>query len=884
MLGWAFLFIYNNTMKFVQTLLESYFRLNELSMMNTSVVTAITQTAVKGANTPLMPISGDGKPAEVGINDDDVAFIRGGPLGGFTSYNVNNMSDEVISTLERWYNGEEETDYTHTGGEIDPDIAALGQESIDRLNQLEKVVPGITKKLLTLLKNARSLRKKAFKGGGGSSLRQKILGLKTRGSLAFLIEQEFLKGSAAHRKLGVNFVGFVPNDGLNLAGLKDSFDTMVEFSEAFAKLMRGCDQLDHDTMVGISNHVVQDKKTDSFFFKNIFDPEGIGIALDVAEQNPINMMAKAYNEKLKECGDGKEKYIIQNKSIQSSVLENSEHSVANIVKDISEEGVVALFQIWKGGRAGSIGLDLIKSGAEIMERLILKFEKLAFSQLVLRDEVSAGDRISNEDYRNVIKVLENQGISGSDDILMVLRNDGESYFKRILTYLEQLEPDFVVRVGGAAGKGDKSDVDYVKVDKPTPEQMPDGSLEAEEVDFSSLSMEAQEAIEKEAKITGKTIQDKYWLIKDSLKVYDTPGDVKLGTITSLKKEARRLFAAITTDKTMKKDHPDYISPADKKHGDFVWDSLMPPKKLAKLSEKEQKLWRTSRSSTGILSKLDKMSDKIQAIGDNFKTGSLTASEAKGVVAAHIKEALKGANLDFPRGMDQSKWINKMMEKYKRGEDSTEILAEIDKTLSTYMLKKGLIYDDNGILDKKKSMPSLIAIAAMTASGGLDSTGHTVQSTIHIKSTGETHRGNQNEMILRPLLDMLDPKSPRGVKASFSRIAIDGDGYIEFSHQRGTRGSGNVFTNTNRQKSNEQVKKQIEGERTISISLEKDKAELDKLKLANKEHKREGEGSKRLEFNDKQEKEWTDKQKEDLAKITELNKRIKASKDKLKELK
>ena len=73
-------------------------------------------------------------------------------------------------------------------------------------------------------------------------------------------------------------------------------------------------------------------------------------------------MAKAYNEKLKECGDGKEKYIIQNKSIQSSVLENSEHSVANIVKDISEEGVVALFQIWKGGRAGSIGLDLIKSG------------------------------------------------------------------------------------------------------------------------------------------------------------------------------------------------------------------------------------------------------------------------------------------------------------------------------------------------------------------------------------------------------------------------------------------------------------------------------------------------------------------------------------------
>ena len=875
-------------MKFVQTLLESYFRLNEAA--GGGVIAAIESAAVKGVNTPLMPISGDGKPAEVGLNDNDVAFIRGGPIGGFAAHNVGNMSDEVIATLERWYNGEEETDYTHTGGEIDPDIAALGQESIDRLNQLEKVVPGITKKLLTLLKNARILEDPELGGSrqssrGGTSLRQKILGVKTRGSLAFLIEREFLKGSAAHRKLGVNFVGFVPNDGLNLAGLKDSFDTMVEFSEAFAKLMRGCDQLDHDTMVGMSNHVVQDKKTDSFFFKNIFDPEGIGIALDVTEQNPINMMAKAYNEKLKECGDGKEKYIIKNKSIQSSVLENSKHSVANIVKDISEEGVVALFQIWKGGRAGSI--DLIKSGAEIMERLIVKFEKLAFSQLVLRDEVSAGDRISNEDYRNVIRVLENQGISGSDDILMVLRNDGESYFKRILTYLEQLEPDFVVRVGGAAGKGDKSDVDYVKEDEPTLEQLPEGS-EINEVDFSQLSEEAQEAIRE----SGRPIKAKYWLIKDSLKVYDTPGDVKLGTITSLKKEARRLFAAITlegdkdkNENLIKKDHPDYISPADKAHGDFIWDSLMPPEKLAKLSDKERNLWlRNKKESLAILESVDTMSDTIQDIGGKFKTGSLTASEAKKAVAAHIKKALAGANLDFPRGMDQSKWVSKMMEKYKMGEDPTEILAEIDKTLSTYMLKKGLIYDDNGILDKKNSMPSLIAIAAMTASGGLDSTGLTVQSTIHIKSTGETHRGNQNDMILRPLLDMLDPNSPRGVKASFSRIAIDGDGYIEFSHQRGTRGSGNVFTNTNRQKSNEQVKTQIEGERDISISLEKDKAELDKLKLANKEHKREGEGSKRLEFNDEQEKEWKAKQKEDLAKITELNKRIKASKDKLKELK
>ena len=888
MLGWAFLFIYNNTMKFVQTLLESYNKLNEAA--GGDVIGAITSAAGNlgkgdGSRNTITPPNG-GSAGQVGLNDKGEAFLEGGPLAGFSKANVITADQKTITTLQNWWAGEEETGSAQTGLSLNPDIAALGRESIHRLRELEKVVPGITKKLLTLLKNARILEKEGlFKGRAGSSLRQKILGLPTRGSLAFLIEQEFSKGAAAHRKLGVNIVGFVPNEGLSLAGLKDSFDTMVEFSEAFADVMSGCDQLDHDTMVGISTHVVRDEKTDSFFFKNVFDPEGIGIALDVAEQNPLNLMAKAYNEKLEECGEGKEEYIIQDKSIQKSALENSKHSVANIIKAISEEGVVALFQIWQGGKNNSS--HLISSGAEIMEHLIKTYEAVAFSQLVLRDEVLAGERISNEDYRNVIDDLENKGISGSDDILMVLRNDGASYFKRVLTYLDQLEPDFVVRVGGAAGKGDKSDVDYVKVDKPTKEQLPEGSV-VNEVDFSKLSKEAQEAITK----SGGPTQEKYWVIKDSLKVYDTPGDVKLGTITSLKKEARRLFAAITTDGTMKKDHPDYISPADKKHGDFVWDSLMPKEVFDKLSDKEQKLWRKNEESAkGILESMDMMSDTIQAIGADFKTGSLTKTEAKEAVAAHIKEALNGANLDFPRGMDQSKWIEKMMKKYKKGEDPTEILAEIDKTLSTYMLKKGLIYDDNGILDKKKSMPSLIAIAAMTASGGIDSTGHDVQSTIHIKSTGETHRGNQNKMILRPLLDMLDPNSPRGVNASFSRITIDGDGYIEFSHQRGTRGSGNVFTNTNRQKSNEQVKEQIEGERKkrrekreISIPLEKDQAELDKLTLDLNAHKKKGVGQAYINSTEEQRVAWKAKKDELTAKKTELNKRIKASKDAPKKLK
>ena len=35
----------------------------------------------------------------------------------------------------------------------------------------------------------------------------------------------------------------------------------------------------------------------------MFDPEGIGVSLSVADQNPINMMAEAYSDNLKKCNE-----------------------------------------------------------------------------------------------------------------------------------------------------------------------------------------------------------------------------------------------------------------------------------------------------------------------------------------------------------------------------------------------------------------------------------------------------------------------------------------------------------------------------------------------------------------------------------------------------
>jgi hypothetical protein len=893
-------------MKFVQTLLESYFRLNEAGEDVIREIAAAGKGLGKGdgSRNTITPPNG-GNTGQVGLNDKGEAFLEGGPLAGFTKVNVvQEVSTENLTLLQNWWAGGEEgsEESPQKGLAADPDIAALGRESIARLRQLEKVVPGITKKLLTILKNARILEDKGlFIGRPGASLLQKVLGVPTRGSLASIIEQEFIKPKGQHRIAGESFVGFSLNKDLKLASLKDSFDTMVEFSNAFAKSFSdNCDELDHDTREGIANHVIKDPKTNSYFFKNMFDPEGMGIALSVADQNPINMMAKAYSDNLKKCNEDDtevpdDAHAIPEKKIHQSSLTGSKHSVANIVKDISESGAVAFFKIWDGGRLkGKSGAARIKDGIEEIKLLLQTYGEKEFDAVNLAEEIEAGHRMSDEEYRELVASLESQNITDGDAVISVLRNLGETYFRKSLRYLRQLEPDFVVRVGNTAPKGDKSDVDYIKKDKPKREQLPDGT-EITEVDFSQLSKEAQEEILKEAKITGVPRQDKYWLIKDSLKMYKNDGEVKFGSFASLRLEARRLFADISPE-GMSRKHPDYISPADKAHGEFIWASLIPPK----LSDEERNLWfENKEKSLDILKKVDKMSAMVQRLfpsGETirttdservrkgkeehnkkiaaFNTGALSKSAARTLVAESLKELLKEAGLvqgALPKGTS-SKWVNDLMKSYTKGENNQHIAAMMDKTLSSLMLKKGLMYNDDGKLNKAASMPSLIAISAITASAGMDSTGIDTQSTIHIIGTGETHRGNQNKMILEPLLDLMNPKSRRGVTASFSKITIDKDGSLEFTHQRGGKASGNAYTNTNHRKSNAGVEREIELDEIREGELEpkRKKAweELAKLKIKLK-GKTGKEKSEEIDEARKKWEEWNVKIRENEKEIEDL---------------
>tara|TARA_R110000796_G_scaffold60666_5_gene140485 strand:+ start:18536 stop:20854 length:2319 start_codon:yes stop_codon:yes gene_type:complete len=758
-------------MKFVQTLLESYNKLNEAA--GGDVIGAISSAAGNlgkgdGSRNTITPPNG-GSAGQVGLNDNGEAFLEGGPLAGFSKANVITADQKTITTLQNWWAGEGSEDVNQEQVETNPDLAKLNQDSKDRLEKLEEVIPGITDNLLTILKNSRILEEKGlFKGRAGVSLLQKVLGIPSRGSLAYLIEQEFQKGTGAFRVDGESFIGFSLDKDLKLEGLKASFDTMVEFSNAFAKSFN-CDELDHDTKEGISNHVTRDPKTNSFFFKNMFDPEGIGVSLSVADQNPINMMAEAYSDNLKKCNEdndeSEEANAIPEKDIYTaSYTDNG--NISNTVKDVSEMGAVAFFDIWKGDT---------KKGTDVVKFLLAKYGEEAFSFINLREQVESGDRMLDDQYNQILQSFTDQGITDEKSILTTLRGFGEGYFRKSLVYLNQLEPDFAVRVGNTAPKGDKSDVDYIKKEKPL--DPPEGSV-VSHVKFSDLSKEAQEEITK----SGEPIQEKYYLIKDSLKMYQTNGEVKFGSFANLGGEALRL-----------------TTPGEP-HGDYVWDKFMPPEKFAKLSKTEQDLWtKNKKESLKVLESVTKMSKTVRdLIGKDFRTGTLAPGAARDLVSKQITEMLKnsGIKLGKNKDFDKSKFLKDIMKKYEKDGSNEKITAIIDKTLSSLMLKKDLKYDKNGKIDKAKSMPTIIAISALMGSAGMDSTGIEPQSTIHIISTGETHRGNQNDIILQPLLDLMDPKSPCTLSVKVSKISLSCDGSLEFSHQRGGKASGNMYTNTN----------------------------------------------------------------------------------------
>jgi len=812
-------------MKFTQLLLESYRKLNEQEG-GQDVMSFLKGMAPSWAgpkseeNKPAsVPVNSPGDPSKepvlVGYNNKGEIKIEDGPLGSQFVNGTLGANPDSLAKLEKWYAGEDSDE--DKGGTGDPILDALSAPDLKNINQLEEVFPGMIKNLKTIFTNSKSL------GISEAKLLQKIFGGITRGSLAALISQEVEKGKGAFRKDGKSFVGFALDEELKLEDLNASISTMVQFSEAYVK-SADCKKLDVDTKDRMANSVVKDPEYNTFFFKNFYNFNDVGVSLSVADGNPLNMMAQEYSKNLKNCNKDNEEpddaYEIPEKKIHSSTAGEATN-ISNIVKDVSELGAVAAHAMWQSTKLGGAeGKAKMEEGLEIARHLLTTYGSEAFSYINLKVEIDSGDRMINSQYAEVIKAFKDLGITDDDSVFASIRSFGEGYFKKNLQWNNAVQPDFAVRVGGYAAKGDKSDVDYVRKEKPI-EPMPKGSVK-HHVKFSKLSKEAQEAIKKEAKITGEPIQEKYWLIKDSLKVYKNKGNCKMGTAGNAGLEASRL--TIPKDKN---GNPtgDPMDP----HGVYVLDRIAPKGKLpkGKLTPSQEKVWGTQLGGgQKILEKVTALTKDVDRLmGEEFKTGSMSAEDAKVFIADQFQAMAELMDTDerkeFNRKNDisnkklpqnayrESKLVKLMLDKYKEGfkdGKTTKRMAEhvtsmMKKTFTDYALRKDIKYRKvKGILvpDKRDSgtMASFTAISALMASAGMDSTGLDPQSTIHIIGTGETFRHNQNDMIAEPIQDLLDPTSDRNMDVHASTASIHGDGNLKSYAGRGGQSSYDCNVNSN----------------------------------------------------------------------------------------
>ena len=595
---------------------------------------------------------------------------------------------------------------------------------------------------------------------------------------------------------------------------------MVQFSDAYAKSADAdCKKLDADTKDRMANSVVKDPEYNTFFFKNFYNFNDVGVSLSVADGNPLNMMAQEYSKNLKNCNKDNEEpddaYEIPEKKIHTSTAGDATN-ISNIVKDVSELGAVAAHAMWQSTKlGGAAGEAKMKEGLEIARHLLTTYGSEAFSYINLKVEIDSGDRMINSQYAEVITAFKDLGITDDDSVFASIRSFGEGYFKKNLQWNNAVQPDFAVRVGGYAAKGDKSDVDYVRKEKPI-EPMPKGSVK-HHVKFSKLSKEAQAAIKKEAKITGEPIQEKYWLIKDSLKVYKGKGNCKMGTAGNSGLEASRL--TIPKDKN---GNPtgDPMDP----HGEYVLDRIKPK---GKLTPSQEKVWGTQlEGGQKILEKVTALTKDVDRLmGEEFKTGSMSAEDAQVFIADQFQAMAElmdtNEQQEFNRKNDisnkklpqnayrESKLVKLMLDKYKEGfkdGKNTKRMAEhvtsmMKKTFTDYALRKDIKYRKvKGILvpDKRDSgtMASFTAISALMASAGMDSTGLDPQSTIHIIGTGETFRHNQNDMIAEPIQDLLDPKSDRSMDVHASTASIHDDGNLKSYAGRGGQSSYDMNVNSN----------------------------------------------------------------------------------------
>jgi len=743
------LFLYNNTMKFARLLLESYSKLHEQQQDVMSFLTSKAPQWDPNSGIPRpqsIPVESPGNPGAepvlVGVNQKGEIKIEGGPLGTQIVNANKGAKPNALAKLEAWYMGEEEGGEQGTTEQVDPILSRLSEPDQARLEQLEQSFPGITEKFKSILESSNGLVEDGIMSE--AEVLQRILGGASRGSLAWNLQKELEGGSVKFER--TDSIGFALDD-IDILDLSGSIDMMDKLGKAYAKSRR-C-EYDADTMRDVSNLIRKDPKRNSYFFASPLDGKRFGVSLSVADLNPINLMANEYNKNLTEiCGDkveDGEQYLIKDKEIRANYSDNP-GNISNIVKESSEMIQIAAFYAVTGDRV---------KASEIITDLVSRFGAQAFNVLNMKKMVEAGEHVLDEKYQEMLESMESLGINLASDVEAAVRGPLKTYMMQSMKFTQELNPDYAARVGGVAGKGDKSDVDYVLRERPEM-SLPEGTVL--KVKFENLAPEVQKTIKE----SGDEIQDDYWLVGDSLKTYINEGEVKLGTANNTGGEAARL-----------------IKDGDS-HGDFIWSQLG-------VSDKDKS------AAKQVLSKMKQASDSVSKLmTKDFKTGSMGVKQARSFVRKQVQEMLSQAGITG----EEKRIIKAAMDMYENEGPSggKKAAGLIDREVQRLILEQGIKRKSNGKVDKNKSRGSLVAFAALQASMGMDSTGKNPMSSIHILSTGRTIRENQNSMILEPLKDLLDPDSPRGLNIGASKWTVDRDGSTEFKAGKG-KSEGNSYINT-----------------------------------------------------------------------------------------
>ena len=223
-------------MNFAKLLLESYsIREQQDDVMQFLISQAPQWSPSSGTPRPQSvsvksPNNEKAKPVLVGVNQKGEVKIEAGPLGSQIVNANRGANPKLLAKLQAWYAGQDGTSGNEPTVPEDPVLSKVSEESQERLNKLEELMPGTIDKFKEILKDSQGLVEDGLISE--AELIQKIFGGKDRGSLAYNLLQELEGGGVKFER--TDSIGFALDD-VDITTLAGSINSMAQLAKAYNK-------------------------------------------------------------------------------------------------------------------------------------------------------------------------------------------------------------------------------------------------------------------------------------------------------------------------------------------------------------------------------------------------------------------------------------------------------------------------------------------------------------------------------------------------------------------------------------------------------------------------------------------------------------------------